>query len=233
MSSLVHYERREGVSIITLDDGKVNALSPAMWSDINTALDQAEDDGTVVILTGRDGIFSAGFDLKVLRGDPSEADALLEAGFRTAERVLSFRSPVIAAVSGHAIAMGSFLVMSCDYRIGVDGPFRLVANEVAIGMTMPYGIVELCRQRLAPAQLSRALSLAEPFEGAAAVRAGFLDEVVDAGDVLTRALDKAAEYVVLDRSAYYGSKLRIRAAGLTAIRAGFERDALERAQYLR
>jgi enoyl-CoA hydratase len=187
----------------------------------------------VVVLTGREGVFSGGFDLKVLRAGGPDADTMLDAGFETAQRILKLSAPTVAAASGHAIAMAAFLVLSCDYRIGVDGPFRIVANEVAIGMPMPRGVVELCRQRLSPAHLSRALSLAEPFEGQAAVDAGFLDEVVPADRVAARATEKAHELLVLDRSAYLATKARVRGAALDDMARGFARDRQDRERFRR
>jgi enoyl-CoA hydratase len=228
MSPLVTYEDRDGVALITMDDGKVNALSSVMWSELNAALDRAESTGAVAVISGRPGVFSGGFDLKVLRAGEEDAEAMLDAGFDTAQRVLSSRVPVVAAATGHAVAMAAFLVLSCDYRVGVDGPFRIVANEVAIGLPMPHGIVELCRQRLSPSHLSRAMSLAEPFEGQAAVTAGFLDEVVAEDRVVTRALERASELGALDRHAYLETKQRVREAALAEIARGFSRDREER-----
>jgi enoyl-CoA hydratase len=232
MGELVDLEYVDDVAVITMDDGKVNALSPAMWSALNDALDHAESNSSPVVIAGRAGIFSGGFDLKVLRSGGAEANAMLDSGFGTAERLLAFRAPVVAAVTGHAIAMGAFLVCSCNYRVGVDGPFRLVANEVTLGMTMPYGIVELCRLRLAPTHLVRALTMAEPFEGVAAVQAGFLDEVTAQADVVTVAVARARAMTELNRGAFVASKQRVYASALVAIRAGFERDSLERAEMM-
>jgi len=231
--ALVTYDMRDGVATVTLDDGKVNVLSNEMWSEINGALDQAESDDAVVVITGRAGIFSGGFDLKTLRSGATAAEAMLDAGFATAERILSFPNPIVAAVSGHAIAMGSFVVMACDYRIGVDGPFKLVANEVSIGLTVPRGIIELCRMRLNPVQFNRAVTLSESFEGREAVVAGFLDEVVDADAVLPRALERAALYAELPRGAYRATKALARANNLTAIADGFAADRDERSAFLR
>jgi hypothetical protein len=142
MVSGVRYERSGAVSTITMDDGKVNALSTDMLQELNAALDQAEVDDAIVVLTGRDGVFSAGFDLAVLVGDGVAAIPMLRAGFELAHRVLSSRRPVIVACSGHAIAMGAFLLLSADYRIGVAGAaHKYTANEVAIGLTMPHAAI--------------------------------------------------------------------------------------------
>ena len=111
---LVSYRLEAGVAIVTMDDGKVNALSPAMLRELNAALDRAAEDRAVVLLTGRPGVFSAGFDLNVLRGGGPDAAEMVRAGFETAYRVLSFPLPVVMACTGHAVAMGLFLLESGD-----------------------------------------------------------------------------------------------------------------------
>ena len=97
---------------------------------------------------------------------------MLRAGFELAERMLSFPMPVVIACTGHAVAMGVFLVLSGDYRIGVAGRYKITANEVAIGLTLPRAAIEICRQRLTPAHFSRATVLAEVFPPSGRGRSG-------------------------------------------------------------
>ena len=156
MGTLVSYQLEDSIATIAMDDGKVNALSLQMLTELNAALDRASADRAVVVLTGRDGIFSAGFDLTVLRAGGSDASAMLRAGFALAKRMLSFPTPVLIACTGHAVAMGVFLLLSGDYRVGAGGPYKITANEVAIGLTMPRAAVEICRQRLTPARSAHA-----------------------------------------------------------------------------
>src|SRR5579872_2344700 len=109
METLVGYELDDGIATVTMDDGKVNAMSPRMLGDVNAALDQAEADRAVVALAGRPGVFSAGFDLSVIRAGGSRAVAMVRAGFELCERVLAFPRPVVVVCPGHAVAMGVFL----------------------------------------------------------------------------------------------------------------------------
>jgi enoyl-CoA hydratase len=218
MGKLVSYERSEGVSTITADDGKVNAMSVAMMEEINAALDQAEEHGSVVILTGRDGVFSAGFDLAVFKQGMEPLMEMLRVGARLTERLLSFPFPVIAACSGHGIAMGSFLLMSADVRIGVDGPFKIGMNEVAIGMTLPYFAVEIARHRLTPAYFDRAAILAELYSPQEAITPGFLDRVVSSDQLLDTARETASALSKLDMPAHAATKLRVRGPMLEALR---------------
>ncbi len=137
MSTLVTYHQAGATATIAMDDGKVNALSAQMFAELNAALDRAEAAGATVVLTGREGIFSAGFDLRVLRAGGPQAPALVRSGFELSARLLAFPAPVVVACTGHAIAMGVFLLLSGDFRLGAAGPYRITANEVAIGLTMP------------------------------------------------------------------------------------------------
>lgn len=227
MAGLVSYQPDGGVATIAMDDDKVNVLSPQMLHELNTAFDRASADNATVVLTGRQGVFSAGFDLAVLRGGGPDAVPMLQAGFRLAERLLSFPTPIVIACPGHAIAMGVFLLLSGDYRIGVAGPYKLTANEVAIGLVMPRAAVEICRQRLGPAYFNRAVILAEPFSPEEAVTAGFLDRVVEPSMLQEAARNTAKQLGALDMSAHTGTKLRAREAALKALRVAIEADDAE------
>jgi enoyl-CoA hydratase len=227
MGERTSYSLQDGIATITLDDGKVNALSNEMMAEIDAALDQAAADEAVVILTGRPGILSAGFYLPVLRGGGPDAAAMLASGFALAVRLLSAPRPVVIACPGHAIAMASFLLLSADYRIGAEGDFRIVANEVAIGMTLPKTAVEICRGRLSPAHFSRATTLSEVFANEGAVAAGFLDRVVPADRLVDTAREVATQLADLVPDAYVATKRRVRHDTLAAVLAALEADQAE------
>jgi enoyl-CoA hydratase len=224
MTDLLAYERNDRIASITLDDGKVNALSIAMLRELHAALDQAEADEAVVVLGGREGYLSAGFDLGVFRSEPERLPEMLRLGATLCERMLSFPTPVLVASTGHAIAAGSFLLLSADARIGVEGPFKIGLNEVRIGLTMPLFVIELARHRLAPAHFDRAVISAVMYEPAAAVTAGFLDRVVAPGDLREAAAAAAAELAGLNPEAHAATKLRARGGALTALRAAIEAE---------
>jgi enoyl-CoA hydratase len=224
MGTLVSYDLQDGIATITMDDGAVNVLSPAMQAELNGALDQAAEDEATVVLTGRPNRFSAGFDLAVLTAGGSAAADMLRGGFELSERLLSNATPVVIACNGHAIAMASFLLLSADARIGTAGPYKIVANEVAIGLTMPFTAIEICRQRLATPYFHRAVINAEVFDPESAVAAGFLDRVVPAEDLSEAARGTAAELAKLHPAAHATTKLRARAQALAAIRAAIEID---------
>ncbi len=221
MDSLVSYELTDGVAVITADDGKVNAISLAMQTALNQALDRAEADGAVVVLAGRPGRFSAGFDLQVLAAGGPESEAMVTGGWTLAARIVSFPMPVIAACTGHAIALGALMLCACDYRIGVTGNYKITANEVAIGIPMPEAAVALMRDKLHPSAVLRAAVLAEVFTPETAVTAGWLDRLVDAeelhGTVVEHARGLAA---TLNPAAHRATKLAMRQSTLDILRAG-------------
>jgi enoyl-CoA hydratase len=224
MGTRVAYELLDSVATITMDDGKVNALAPEMLAEVGGALDRADAEAAAVVLTGRPDRFSGGFDLGVLRSGGAAAADLVIGGFRLAERLLSYRLPVVIACTGHAIAMASFLLLSGDYRIGVSGSYRITANEVAIGMSMPRAAVELCRQRLAPAHFNRAVILAEVYDPDGAVVAGFLDRVVAPAQLAEVAHTVAVGLTDLDGPAHAFAKTRARAGALEALAAAIDAD---------
>ena len=225
MKTLLTYELRDGIATITMDDGKANVLSVGMFTEINQALDRAEADRAVVILTGREGKFSAGFDLRVLGAGGPDAYTMVRMGFELAYRMLSSPVPVVVACTGHAIAMGAFLLLSGDYRVGGAGPYRIGANEVAIGITMPFFGIEICRERLTPAHFQRAVINAEMYRPDDAVAAGFLDRVVAPTDLAGVARTAASELARLDFGVHTATKLRARARELEAIRSAIAADA--------
>jgi len=224
VSDLVTLRRAESHATVTLDDGKVNALSPAMLAAIGEALDAVEGDGTPVVVWGRPGVWSAGFDLKVLRGGGPDAMPMLQAGFELAARVLDFPAPVVMVATGHAIAMGLFLLLSGDYRIGVEGDYRLTANEVALGLTMPRPAIVILRHRLTPAAFDRAVVLADVFTPAGAVAAGCLDRVVAAADLDATVSTLVGQLSGLDLAAHVASKRRAREDTMSALRAAIDAE---------
>jgi enoyl-CoA hydratase len=225
MTELVTYKLNDRIATIAMDDGKVNAFSIPMLKAVHGAFDQAERDGAIVILTGREGYFSAGFDLKVFAGgDVEQVIEMLTLGATLAERILGFATPVITACPGHTVAAGAFMALAADMRIGIDGPYRIGLNEVKIGLTVPWFVIELARQRLQPPHFNRAVVSATMYGPAEAVTAGFLDEVVPAEELHTASLAAAATLAELNPQAHTATKLRARGDSLKAIRKAIETE---------
>lgn len=210
MSDMVSYEIEDGIATLTLNNGKVNALPPAMFDALNEAFDRAEKDRAVIILTGQPGILSGGYDLKVMTSSPENAIALVTKGSTFTRRMLAHPFPIIVACSGHAIAKGAFLLLSADYRIGVEGPFNIGLNEVLIGMTMHHSGIEVARDRLTKPAFHRSVINGEIFNPQDALHAGFLDKIVPADELLEAAKAAAQQLKKINMTAHKNTKLKAR-----------------------
>ncbi len=228
-AKFVQYSLSDEIATIRIDDGKRNALSPQVLAEIDQALARAESDRAGVIITGRESVFSAGFDLKVMQRGGMQALRMLRSGYALTARVMAYPYPVVAACNGHSLAMGVFLMLSADYVIGSRGDFKIAANEVAIGMTMPRVAAATLRNRLTPAAFQRAVTLASYFEIEAALAAGFFDELVEPEELMPRAEACASAFKSLDMPAHTKSKRRIRAATIRKIRFSIPLDLLDAA----
>jgi len=224
MAELVKYEMHDEVATITMDDGKVNSLSVAMQQAVNDALDRAEQDKAIVVITGREGVFSAGFDLSTFMQGGEGVYDMLRGGADLALRVMTFPRPLVAACTGHVIAMGAFLSMCADVRIGAEGSFKYMCNEVAIGLTLPRFAIEIVRHRLRPADFNLALTTAHTYGPREAMTAGFLDRVVTPGNLADVAADTAARLTKLHTRAHEQSKQLVRERAIEALRDAIERE---------
>ena len=228
-SNPVQYSLEGSVATIGIDDGKRNALSPEVLREIYAAFDRAESDRALVVLTGRESVFSAGFDLNVKKRGGAKAIGMLRSGYALTARVMAYPHPVIAACNGHSFAMGVFLMLSADYVIGCRGDFRISANEVAIGLTMPRVAAAMLNHRLDPAAYQRAVTLSEQFDPESALDAGFFDELVEPADLAARAGALADQFQALDARAHAASKRRIRASLIRRIRRSVPLDLFDAA----
>ena len=200
---LATLSHEEDVSIITLDDGKANVFSLAMSQAVNDCLDEVPTEKGSLIITGRPGMFSAGFDLKVIAaGDLTATREMSLGGFRLLSRILSFPRPVVAACSGHGIALGTFLLCCCDYRMGAKGEFLVGANEMRTNMVIPIPILELIKFRVSQSHKYRAVLGAEMYPIESAIEAGLMDEVVEPDALMEAALIKAKDLATLGHPSY-------------------------------
>lgn len=226
MAATVSYELRDRIAVIAMDDGKANALSFEAIAAINDGLDRADaDEAGAVLLHGRAGMFSGGFDLNVMRG--GDATALLTLVTDGADLVLRlYRSsrPIVAACNGHAVAAGAFVLMAAHHRVGAEGEFRLVLIETQIGMVLPDWAVELTKERLIGPHVQQAAIESRVYGPAEAVEAGFLDKVVPADQVLEAAHAEAERLAALPAAAYAGNAAKVRAEGIARLEQAIARD---------
>jgi enoyl-CoA hydratase len=224
-SDQVRYELNDDVATITFDDGKANALSHAAVDAINGALDRAEREAKAVVLAGRPGRFSAGFDLSVMKGGIDDVRALVRSGAELSLRLYTFPRPVVLACTGHALAAGAILLMSGDVRIGAQGEFKIGLNEVAIGMPVPHFAIELGRDRLSKRHLTESVQLATIFDPTQALDVGYLDSVVEPDGVIAAAQAQAAQFAsTLSTPAFEATRRTLRGPVADSIRAALDDD---------
>lgn len=214
----VEYTLEGNVAVIAMDDGKANAMNPDMIAAVNAALDRAEQEAGAVLIMGRDGVFCGGFDLKVIRsGDVKTQVAMTTAGAHLALRLYGFPKPVVIAATGHGIALGGFLLLAVDHRIGITGGFNVGLNEVAIGMSLPPFALMLARARLDTRFLTSAALNATIYTHEDGVSAGFLDEVVAPAELRAHALAKAEALASLDAGAFKRVKADLRGGDIQSV----------------
>ena len=224
MSDTVTYDVDDGIGTITMDDGKANVMTVPMIESLAGAFQQAAGDGVVTVLTGRDGIFSAGYDMSSFTQPIEQIAVMMRAGGRLIERILAHPRPVIAACNGHAIAQGAFTLLACDVRIGADVDAKIGLNEVAIGLTIPHYGIEVARHQLTSTWFDHATLTGTLYTVAEATTAGFLHHVVDPDTLADHAAREADRLTAIDTTAHAGTKSRVRAAVLTAIDHGITEE---------
>ncbi len=219
----VRYEA--DIAIVTIDDGKVNVFSPAMAGRLQQCFDEIGPHVAAVVVTGRPGIFSAGFDLKTIQaGDLADTANMVSLTVKMAMNVMNFPRPVVGAATGHCVAMGALFMMTMDYRLGARGKFKVGLNEVRDGLRLPIFAVELARYRLPTSSLISSTLHATLYDPDAAVKAGFLEEAVDAGSLLDSAVARARQLSTLPNPAYRVSKLNLVAPVRNLILSSLDAD---------
>ena len=203
MEKLATLESKDEVSIITIDDGKANVFSKNMIDAFNECLDNVPTDKGSLIITGREGMFSAGFDLKVISsGDIEKIRDMTLNGFKLLARIFSFPRPVLAACSGHGIALGTFLLCCCDYRIGIKGEYMVGANEMRTNMVIPTPILELIKFRVTQSYKYRAVLGGEMFALEDATKTGIIDEITESNNLMNTAMEKAKDLSTMGNPSY-------------------------------
>lgn len=226
MSDTVSYELRDRTAVIAIDDGKANALSFDVLAAINDGLDRADaDDAGAVVLQGRPGMLSGGFDLAVMRsGDAKATIGLVTTGAELVLRLYRSSRPIVAACTGHAVAAGALLLMGAHFRVGADGAFRIFLIETQNGMVLPDWAIEITKERLVGPHAQQAAIESRIYDPAGAVAAGFLDRVVPADEIVDAAMADAARLAALPAAAYAGNAAKVRAVGIERLAAAVAQD---------
>jgi len=224
MAADLRYTLEGTTALVEMDDGKANALSETMIEGLLEAIARAEKEASAMVLVGRPERFCAGFDLRIMMSSPDAAKALLRRGADLLMKLYGSAVPLVVACTGHALAGGALVLLTGDVRIGAAGPYRIGLNEVQIGLPVPVLAMELARDRITPSELARATLHAQIYGPEEAARAGYLDEVVPAADVVTRAKAEATRLGTLSRAAFHATKQRLRGKTIAHILATLDDD---------
>lgn len=206
------------IAKISLDNGKANAISLEVATQLMNYLDQAKKEAEGVVICGHPGIFSAGFDLKVLAQGMDAAQAMLDEGMLMMEKIYSHPQPIVVACEGHAVGMGVFILLAADYRIGAQGDFSIRLPETAIGMPFTTILKIIAKTHISPLHHARAIVQSRPYSPEHASQIGMLDEVVEPDNVIEKALLRAKELCELPSAQYAQNKLDMREDDIKAIR---------------
>ena len=223
LASLVGVERDGGVAVVRMDDGKANAISVELERELGEAINEAAAAGDALVVAGRPGRFCAGYDMSVMTAGPAAALELMRGGAELLLQVVSYPRPVVAACTGHAVAGGAAVLLACDGRVGLDGPFKIGFNEVAIGLPLPSLVTTLARERLDARRLFAATLGATIYDPAGACDVGFLDRVVG-DDVVGVATEEARRLGAFPADAYRLTKESATRELVDRLRSALQRD---------
>ena len=215
---ILDYTLTDDIAVLTMDDGRANALGHTMIDALTEALARADKEAKAVVMLGREGRFCAGFDLEVMAGGPDKVVTLVTAGANLLMNMYTHRLPIVIGCTGHALAAGGLLLLAADLRIGAEGNFKIGLPEVAIGMTMPIFGIELARDRIARQHLTAALTQARIYNPQEAAQVGYLDITAPADALRETALARAAELGALRQPAFANTKRKEREETVTLIR---------------
>lgn len=221
----IHLELSDHTAHLRLDDGKANVIQDDFLAELSAALDRAEAEARAVVITGREGFFSAGLDLKTLPGLPADAKRAVVFRFaRAMLRLYACQLPVLVGMQGHCLAGGCVLSLTADRRIAAEGDYKIGLNEVQIGLPLPTFVIEMARDVLTPVGLRQAVGEGAVYGPERALQVGLVDEVVPAADLAARLHAEAERLGRLSPVAWGLTKQRLRRHRLAAAEQGLEAE---------
>jgi enoyl-CoA hydratase/carnithine racemase len=193
-----------------------------MVDELQQMFQNIESDSQVsgVILTGKEGFFSAGLDLIELYDyDEAQIKDFWQRFIKLTESLASFKKPFISAINGHSPAGGCVLAICSDYRVMADGKYIIGLNEVPVGLIVPESIFHLYSFWIGDAKASRYLLEGKLMNPQEALEAGLVDEVVNPNTIRTAAERQMKKYIQLNAETWQKSKMNIRKSLLAKVGA--------------
>jgi enoyl-CoA hydratase len=216
----IRIELIENIAVLRIDRPPANAIDLELAREFANALSTIEErkDTAAVIVTGAGNCFSAGLDLRVVPSyNRDQQQAMITQVNRVFGTLYGLGLPTVVAVNGHAIAGGLVLTLACDYRIGVEGDYKVGLAEVRVGVPFPTAAIAVVRSELSK-PVARMMTLtgrnSTPPE---ALAQGIFDELRPPDQLLPRALEVARELAALPRIGYARIKRQLRSSALARI----------------
>ena len=211
---MIDIKTNAGIAVMTLTYGKANALDIEFCEALAARfMELRKSDSKAVVLTGQGKIFSAGVDLRRLsEGGADYIRKFLPALHKLYDAVFYHPKPVVAAINGHAIAGGCVLAACADRRIMAREGGRIGVTELLVGVPFPALAFEIVRFAVPPRYLAEFTLGAATYATDAALQRGWVDEVVEPGALMERALAVAQQLAALSPPAFAQTKTQIRQA---------------------
>lgn len=211
----LNVEERDEIAILTLNRPKANAFHPDLVAELTTALKSSEKSRAVVLASALPGMFSAGWDLPLLIDcKRPEMEGFVESYCDLVRQLFVFGKPVVAALSGHAIAGGLIFAMAADERLAAQGRGKFGLSEVILGVSVPACLMEPFRHVVGARHMERLAATGENVDVDGAIAMGLIDAAFPAESLLDRAVERARFLAGLSAAAYAAIKLRSRAAAI-------------------
>ncbi len=209
---MLRIEDKDGIVIVRMEHGKVNAIDRELLESVRSTLAEIEaSDARGAVLTGRGGAFSAGVDLfRVLDGGAEYLSEFLPVLSDALRELAEFPKPLVAAMNGHAIAGGCILACACDYRVLAEGSGKIGVPELLVGVPFPAVPLEIVRAVVPSRHLQEVLLLGKLYQGADALDRGLADEIVPLDQVEDRALAIACSMAGVGAGTFALSKRQVR-----------------------
>lgn len=223
--SALQVREADGHLELLIDDGKVNAFSQTLLEALVAEMQQAAAARMPVLLRGREGCFSAGYNLKVMQAGGEPRRQLRAAGDQLKLCLLEHPAPVVIACAGHALAKGALLLLCADHRLGSTGDFRIGLNETAIGISVPASAMSLAQHCLATQWQVRSILNAQLLSPEQALQAGFFDQLSSPARLLADAQESMQRLNALDAEAYAQTKRLLRHNLVQALKKAIAADA--------
>lgn len=204
---------QDKVAIIALNQGKSNAINGEMLNDLRKIIVSIEQDDNIagVILTGKEGFFSAGMDLIELYDyNEEEIKSFWIKFLELVKTLASFKKPIVAAISGHSPAGGCVLAICCDYRIMAEGKYIIGLNEIPVGIIVPNSIFELYSFWIGKGNAYRNLLEGKLMGQEEAKSIGLIDATAPIESLMTAAQKKIGQYLQYEPATWQTSKQNLR-----------------------